>query len=281
MIYANNGLQAFDRLPEQPIDLVLTDLQMPELDGLGLVERMKEEYSRVPVVLMTGKGSEEIAVTALKTGAASYVPKKVLAQELVDVVERLLAFSRERETDLQLVGRLREASFVLENDLEMISSLVRFLRQAMQGLGCFEESVCHHIASALDEALTNAYHHGNPEVSSALRENGLVAYRAAAQQRAEATPYRDRHIHVEMRLSSDDVCFVVRDEGPGFDPTLVGDPTHPDFIERASGRGLFLMRSFMDDVQFNEKGNEVSLVKRREQVKGHSQVERQDIRVSE
>ena len=266
-VYAENGLRALERLQEQPaVDLVLTDLLMPELDGLGLVARITEEHPHVPVVLMTGRGSEEVAVQALKAGAASYVPKKALVRELVEVVDRLLAVSRERDTDRQLPGQLREASFVLDNDLDMISSLVRFLAQAVRGLEVFDESECHHVASALDEALTNAYYHGNLEVPSALREGDLFAYRAAAQQRADAAPYRDRRIHVTARFSSDHACFVVRDDGKGFDLTGVGDPTHPDFITRPAGRGIFLMRAFMNEVRFNTTGNEVTMLKRRRRV---------------
>ena len=56
--------------------------------------------------------------------------------------------------------------------------------------------------------------------------------------------------------------FVVRDEGHGFDAGNLPDPTDPHNIELASGRGVLLMRSFMDEVMFNETGNEVTMVKR-------------------
>ena len=51
---------------------------MPEINGLQLVAAMREKYPRIPVILMTSQGSEEIAVQALQQGAASYVPKKLL-----------------------------------------------------------------------------------------------------------------------------------------------------------------------------------------------------------
>ena len=57
---------------------------------------------------------------------------------------------------------------------------------------------------------------------------------------------------------------MVRDEGPGFNPGDVPDPTDPANLERESGRGLLLMRTFMDDVQFSQHGNQVTLVKRRD-----------------
>jgi len=63
-------------------------------------------------------------------------------------------------------------------------------------------------------------------------------------------------------LTAFQAVFVVRDEGHGFDFGSLPDPTEPENIELASGRGVLLMRSFMDEVMFNEIGNEVTMVKR-------------------
>jgi len=57
---------------------------------------------------------------------------------------------------------------------------------------------------------------------------------------------------------------VIRDDGRGFDPALVPDPTQPSHLQEENGRGLLLMRTFMDEVQFNVRGNQVAMVKRRE-----------------
>ena len=75
---------------------------------------------------------------------------------------------------------------------------------------------------------------------------------------------RIRRIHVLVTLSPSEARFVIRDEGPGFDPESVPDPTDPANLERESGRGLLLMRTFMDEVRFNQAGNEVTLIKRRQ-----------------
>ena len=53
------------------------------------------------------------------------------------------------------------------------------------------------------------------------------------------------------------------DEGQGFDPTKLPDPTDPANLEMASGRGILLMRTFMDEIKYNDKGNIVTLIKRR------------------
>jgi serine/threonine-protein kinase RsbW len=67
------------------------------------------------------------------------------------------------------------------------------------------------------------------------------------------------------------VAVQVRDEGPGFDPAEVPDPRLPENLERTGGRGIFLIRELMDEVRFNECGNCVRLVLRREDVRRTSQ----------
>ncbi len=263
VIYAEDGRQALTRMREHDVDLVLTDLVMPDLDGLAFVEQAKIDHPLVPVVLMTARGSEEIAVRALEAGAASYVAKKVLVRDLPEVVQRILDASREHKSYTRLLGRLQKASFTLENDLELISSLVSYLTRVLRDSGMFDESDCHGITTALDEALTNAYYHGNLEVRSDIREHDVRAYRMLAEQRRQAAPYRDRRIRVSANLTSDEARFVITDEGRGFDVAAVPDPTAPENLARPSGRGIFLMKTFLDDVRYNDAGNEVTLLKRR------------------
>ena len=263
VVYAENGRQALDRMRDHDVDLVLTDLVMPDLDGLAFVEQAKLDHPLVPVVLMTARGSEEIAVRALEAGASSYVPKKVLVRDLVDLAQRILDASRERKSYTRLFGRLRAATFELENDPELISSLVSYLTQVLRDSGLFDVSDCQRIATALDEALTNAYYHGNLEVRSEIREHDARAYRRLAEQRRRVPPYRDRRIRVSARLTSDEACFVIEDGGRGFDLGAVPDPTLPENLGRPSGRGIFLMKTFLDEVSYNDAGNQVTLLKRR------------------
>ena len=78
-----------------------------------------------------------------------------------------------------------------------------------------------------------------------------------------SSPYRERRVRVCERLDPDAVTYVIRDEGKGFDLSTVPDPTNPDNLLKASGRGLMLIKTFMDEVTFNGVGNEITMVKRR------------------
>jgi len=261
--FAENGIAALEKMDRCRPDLVVTDLIMPEMDGLELVSAVRNRFPQVPTVLMTSKGSEEIAVKALQRGAASYVPKRVLADELVSTVRDLLELTQKQRNQTRLMACLAEnrASFELENDRRLLSSLVGYLQELVAHLGLCEEADRMRVGVALEEALVNALYHGNLEVSSELREEDHDAYQALADRRASEPPYSQRRIHVRANLSRAKAEFVITDEGPGFDPDSLPDPTDPANLEKVSGRGVLLMRTFMDSVQYNDLGNEVSLVK--------------------
>jgi anti-sigma regulatory factor (Ser/Thr protein kinase) len=156
-----------------------------------------------------------------------------------------------------------ELYFVLENDPGLIPVLVGRLQEAADQLGLFDERTADRVALVLQEALLNGIHHGNLELSSKLRNGDETTYERLAERRRQRPRYRDRRVHVLARLSRREATYVIRDEGPGFDPGRLPDPTDPANLERASGRGLLLIQAYMDEVAFNETGNEITLTKRR------------------
>lgn len=261
--FAADGREALAFIDAERPDLVVTDLVMPEVDGLALVSTVVDRYPQIPIILMTGKGSEAIAVAALKAGAASYVPKTALAQLLVETVEDILAMTQDRKTCQRLMECMGtgEFAFTLSNDAELIPSLVGYVQNITRSVGLCDDSDSVRVCIALEEALRNALFHGNLEISSEVREGDPEQYADVLAQRLAGDPWRCRRLHVQVRLSRKEGTFVIRDEGPGFDPASLPDPTDPANLEKVSGRGLLLMRTFMDEVRFNATGNEVTMIK--------------------
>lgn len=71
-----------------------------------------------------------------------------------------------------------------------------------------------------------------------------------------------KRVHIRVDVDGNRLAIHVRDEGNGFDPTTIPSPTDPDRIERADGRGLFLIRQLADEVHFNERGNAICMIMR-------------------
>ncbi|HEY1190000.1 MAG TPA: response regulator [Gemmata sp.] len=264
--FARNGEEALASLAKVQPALLLTDMNMPRMDGLTLVEKVREQFPQVPVVLMTGSGSERTAVAALKAGAADYVAKQALNHDLVNVLERVLSAGQAARRRYQVLRGMtrRSSQYVLENDPALVPPLVAQFREDLIEMGLCDLTGATRAGIALEEALLNAVYHGNLEVSSELREGGDGAFHKLAAERREQEPYAPRRVRVTARLTTTQATFVILDQGPGFDVNKLPDPTADIFCERASGRGILLMRAFMDEVRYNPTGNRVTLVKRRD-----------------
>jgi anti-anti-sigma factor len=264
VLYANNGREALEVIRKARPSLVVTDLVMPELDGLGLVKEIRLTCPSVPVVLMTAHGSEEVAAEALRAGAASYVPKKYLARDLRNTVETILHLAQHDREQLVFPHlTVSEHRFLLPTDLSLVSPLVDFLQGHLQRLRLCHEVDGLRVALALGEAVMNAFTHGSLEAPRDLRESDYEAYLLCLAERQKQAPYKDRQVHVIARETPQEVVYTVRDEGPGFDTRTLPDPTSSENFKKATGRGLYLIRTFMDEVKFNDDGNEITLIKRR------------------
>jgi len=125
---ACDGLEALQIIQREPPDLILLDYQLPQLDGIGLLRRMREEGINIPVVLMTMFGSEEIAAEVFRLGVRDYLIKPFEEAALFDAVERALAETRLRRERDDLTRRLEQSNFHLEQqlaDLQLVHTLGR------------------------------------------------------------------------------------------------------------------------------------------------------------
>jgi DNA-binding response OmpR family regulator len=98
VVTAVSGTQALERVECEVPDVVLSDIRMPEMDGLTLLEIFRVRYPMVPVILITGHGDVDTAVSALQKGAYDYIRKPVKLDELVSRLERVAERKRLEQT---------------------------------------------------------------------------------------------------------------------------------------------------------------------------------------
>jgi serine/threonine-protein kinase RsbW len=112
----------------------------------------------------------------------------------------------------------------LENNLAHIEPVETRVAGALQRLG-FDVERAEHVGLAVREALANAIIHGNRK-----------------------SP--DKRVEVDFAVEPEEVVIRVQDQGPGFDPARLPDPLRPENLLKPNGRGILLMRTFMDRVEF-------------------------------
>lgn len=266
--YAANGVEALSSMHLSVPDLLITDLMMPEMDGLQLVTEVRDRFPKVPVILITAHGSEALAVEALEKGAASYVPKVQMSAKLLDTARQVIAVSGDDRVYARLLERMNaaQAEFELPNDPALI---VRYVEHSIWQVGAMrlcDATDRRRLAVALEEALLNALLHGNLELTDeeaqSVRAETLRGDLAdLVAQRCELDIARNRKIFASYEISRDHVTFVIRDQGRGFDPRSIPASGDPGPLERVEGRGLVLIKNFMDEVQFTDSGRQLTMTK--------------------
>ena len=267
--YAQNGHEALLQIGNELPDLVLTDLQMPDLDGLQLVLSITERYPDVPVVLMTAHGSEVIAAQALASGAASYVPKSELAENLVETVMHILAMSDSDSRNRKLMRSARrvEFEFDLENDLSVIDPLIDLVQQVVASQELLDSTNRVRMCVAVEHALQNAIVRGNLEMS---RQQYPVVTPANVAEIASQAPYKDRKVYFRFVVNGEQAEFTIRDFGAGFDVSTLPQAEEPDSFRDGIGRGLVLIQAFMSSVEFLDEGREIRMIKKKSQSPANS-----------
>lgn len=125
------------------------------------------------------------------------------------------------------------SKITIHSDISNISLVEKLIDELSQQYS-FHSDVYGKLLLAVVEGVNNAIVHGNKMVS-------------------------EKKVTISYEVESNRISFTIRDEGEGFDHTLLPDPTTPENIERTHGRGVFLMKHLADELAFSDKGNEVKL----------------------
>src|SRR6056297_2235888 len=153
-----DGQEAWERVQSEGCDAIVTDLNMPQMDGCQLVAKLTESNPEIPAVVVTARGSESLAVDALAIGAIDFVPKQSLNQLLVKVVRQVLGYRQADQSAARLSGQLKapEFYFKLRSDSGSIPFVANYLVMTMAAAGCGTPNDRYRTATALAAAIFNA-----------------------------------------------------------------------------------------------------------------------------
>ncbi len=234
---AATAKEALEILKKERYELILTDVRMPEMDGITFLKEVKKDNAEIPIIVVTGFATIEMTREALQAGAYNFITKPFEIENVLTIVKKGLQVKSE------IVRNKEVASFTkCELDIEipsrenLLGGVVYSILEQARLMSFSPRVIATEILITLDEAITNACKHGN-----------------------RSDP--EKKITVRARVDDKKLDITIKDEGEGFDPNKLINPLSPEGLERNCGRGVFLMNTYMDEVVFNDKGNEVRLVK--------------------
>jgi anti-sigma regulatory factor (Ser/Thr protein kinase) len=200
---------------------------------------LKRKRLLVPVVVSSDEAQQPGIVKAFKMGAANYLRLPYNKDELRSIVEKTLSYKLRFVDDLKVLPHVHEKiDFELPSDLSLMNGVLHYLIERVSKLGLIKPERSN-LFVALDEAFVNAVKHGNRNDPSKM-------------------------VRITAELSAKEARFTVEDEGNGFNLQEIPDPCDPSNLFKTSGRGVLLIYNIMDEVKYNERGNQLTMVKRPE-----------------
>ena len=238
------GKGAIDWARHESPDVILLDLMLPDIDGYSICETLKldRDTNRIPIVMTTALSGHEDKVRGLQVGADRYVTKPFTAEQLHQAIKDALAWVEEQGKH----GTEGAIRFHQQSDTQYLDELNHLLGS----LFLFSGLAPAHIR----------------QLTTAVRELGTNAIEWGHQKQV------DRIVTVDYRIDPEKVTIDIKDTGPGFNPqnlphaAQADDPVGHMMVRetlglREGGFGILMSRGLVDELTYNEKGNEVRLVK--------------------
>jgi serine/threonine-protein kinase RsbW len=239
VVTAADRSEAISREDLEEFDLIISDLAEYADSGVQIVSELKRKRLFVPVVVSSEEAQHDGIIKAFKMGASNYLRKPYEKEELRQIVEKTLGYKLRFVEDLKVLPFVREhIEFELPSDISLMNGVLHYLIERVAALGVIKPDTSN-LFIALDEAFVNAVKHGNRH---------------------------DPHkiVHITADLSPKEARFSIEDEGEGFNIAEIPDPRDPANLFKTSGRGVLLIYNIMDEVEYNERGNRLTMVKRPE-----------------
>ncbi|HEY0004659.1 MAG TPA: ATP-binding protein [Pyrinomonadaceae bacterium] len=239
VVATGDRAEALAREDLEEFDLIISDLTDDIDSGVQILSELKRKRLLVPVVVSSDESQQPGIVKAFKMGAANFLRTPYEKEELLNIVEKTLSYKLRFVDDLKVLPHVHEKiEFELPSDLSLMDGVLNYLIERVAKLGIIQPEKSN-LFVALDEAFVNAVKHGNRSDLHKL-------------------------VRITAELSASEARFTVEDEGEGFDVRAIPDPCDPANLFKSSGRGVLLIYNIMDEVQYNERGNRLTMVKRPE-----------------
>lgn len=261
---ADNGKTGIQMFIDIDPDIVITDVNMPGMSGIEVTKNIKENKVDADVVIMTGYGTEELIIEALRAGASNYINKPVDFKELFNILDSIILKRENRRLFdvLKDVVVFEKKSLVLDNDITKVWGTVN---QILFNLSpSIERKKIEELKLGLYEILVNSIEHGNlgityDEKKEALENN---TYNELVTRKLKEANEQKKVVNIQTVYNGEELVVEIIDQGKGFNLKELPQLSDPDTLLAVHGRGILLASLYFDKLEYKEPGNVVTIVEK-------------------
>ncbi|TGN04204.1 ATP-binding response regulator [Leptospira dzoumogneensis] len=265
LVLAGTAEQGLTLAESETFDLIITDIRLPRMNGIEFITKLREKGVDTPFIVITGNQDIQISINALRLGAVDFFLKPFRMEAIrysllrfknlfyagKDLVDKRMFQVRESRQKFALLPRLGNLNQYVHLILKSLSHLPNLHNEDQLSL---KVALYELIGNAIEHGCARITYHQKQELM--FQENDYFSY---VDKICES---KEEWIRVEVDYDDTRVTVILEDGGDGFDPARVPDPVQDPNASQLSGRGIFLVRMNVDSLSYNDKGNQVTFVKK-------------------
>lgn len=265
---ASCASDALRKLRKNLYDIVVCDIEMPGMNGLDFLEKIRRDGRDQEVILMTGYLEQEYFIRAIRLGASDFISKPIEAPHLLNSIEAIISRLAARRSKDKLLNNFIQAEFSCVIDPHKFTGggVGKILGPLLTQNLDLPENTLNELLSCADEMLQNAYIHGVLELTDPERLCDQPRLGEIIKTRLLQPEIAARRVRFSMALDQDNEAIVisVEDDGKGFD--------HESWLKRlqadenlsleAHGRGLAMLYFLSDQLVFENGGRRVRVLRK-------------------
>ncbi|MBK8398649.1 MAG: ATP-binding protein [Leptospiraceae bacterium] len=216
------------------------------------------------IVVIADKLTETEMLKLLSIGVIDFMTTneiKIKVPTLLKIVTSNLELFESEQFLLENVTR-KKGKIKIKNNLRLVPKVANLIMSVCYAAGFRNYEAFSRISLSLHEMITNAIEHGNCGIGFAMKSKILtdsMDMYSAIDERSEIPEIKNKRVTIFYEINNDQATFTIRDEGNGFNLNEIPSPKSEENIFSVHGRGILMTKNFVDEMQYNEKGNMVRL----------------------
>lgn len=260
---ATNGQEGLAVFKEYLPHIVLSDINMSHMNGIELLAAIKKIQPQTIVIMLTAFNSEDYVIESMKYGANNYLKKPIFRENIVSLLRKYKSIINSRNTHKKIFTFITQHSYTMEigNDIKLIPYIINHLIDSIDAI--FKDDETMGIRLGLDEIIINAIEHGNLNITYIEKTNAIKnnTFEKLQNSRMNDPQYINKKVKISFELQKDFCEWIIKDEGKGFNPSLIPNPILTESSDSLHGRGIFITQFQFDEMEYSEGGTKVRLRK--------------------